>query len=152
MNQPENYPANEKIKINLSGSDPEVFNRVFSKLAETIEKAVGLLSMGEISGGMKENINDTAAIAQNYFEAKLRKPSIENEKYMAEITERYASAQEKIANVKKIQAETESIAIDNAAKKVQAAIKMLALLSEVSLQYSKGNQSLILDFSIEKAL
>lgn len=76
----------EKLKIDLVGKNQEVFNRLFTKLTNTIIDSLNSISEKEITENSKDTIKDYVSVAQEFIQAKLQKPSIENENYLADIT------------------------------------------------------------------
>jgi hypothetical protein len=140
----------EIINLDIGGNKTDIFNRLFSKLTLVIEESISSLSSKKsISKDAKETVDDVLTIAQNYLEAKIQKPSIENQKILAEIRVQFATADEKSANAQKLRLEAESIAIDNEMKKLEAATRMITLLKKLKI-YNDENENLLIDFSEDK--
>jgi len=116
----------EEIILNLEGKDAETFNRLFSKLSETVVEVVYSLRKKEISESTKGTINDLLSIIKNYVKPKLQKQSIENQKSIVEIAAKYAEIEERLAHA-------ESMRIDNTMKKLEAASKAFGLLKILGL-------------------
>ena len=82
----------ELIRFELTGKDAELFKSLFSKLTKAMESVVQSLAKEEISDEKKNTIEEVVKITQSYVQAKVQKPSIENEKLIAQITSEYATA------------------------------------------------------------
>lgn len=125
------------VRIELEGKDTEIFDRLFSKLTDTIIEATELIFKSETSPETKEIISDVTNISKTYFKAKLEKGSIENQKILAEIVEKYAAAEERLASAQKIRQETETVKVETALKKIEATIKTMELLERFEISKEK---------------
>ena len=133
------------VAIELSGRDPEAFDRLFAKLTDTIEKSLEMMSGKDASPGVSSALQDVASIAKNFARAKLEKPSIENQHLIAQISSEYAAAEERLASARKLHAEADSVEIDNAMKRLNAAIQMANLLGKVKALSVEGGDHMVLD-------
>lgn len=137
----------ELIRFELTGKDAELFKSLFSKLTKAMESVVQSLAKEEISDEKKNTIEEVVKITQSYVQAKVQKPSIENEKLIAQITSEYATAQEKLANARRTHAEAESIEVENELRKLRAVIEAATLLSKFKIIDDKRHNNLIVDMS-----
>ena len=113
------------LRIDLVGKDPELFNTLFSKLQEAIINIVEKLSDKEVNPSTRTAMDEVISVAQTYIEAKLKEPSLKNEKLLADITKTYAEAEEALARTRKENAVTEQIELDNLKKKLELAMWMM---------------------------
>jgi len=80
-------------------------------------------------------------ISKDFIKAKAQKPSIENQKLIAEITAKYAEAEEKVMSARRSRAEAESIELDNAMKKLRYAFEAIAILKKIRLYNAYSGES-----------
>lgn len=132
------------IKIDLVGRNSEAFDRLSGRLVATIESVVEKMSNSQVDDSTRSTLEDIAQVAQSFIQAKAQKPTIENQKMLAEISHEYAAAEEKMASARKINAEAESVEIANAVARLESAIKMLGILNQAKLSSVKGEDSLSL--------
>lgn len=140
----------EYILVELIGKNPIAFNRLFEKLTKTIEEALEDLTKEEITQSTRETISDLATVAKDFIQAKINKPSIENQKLLSEIASEYAEVEQKLANARKARAEAESIEIENASKKLESAFEIISLFHRLKIYYDESKTNQFIDASKRK--
>ena len=101
------------------------------------------MSPDEVTQETEESIKDVVEITKSFVQAKLQRPSLENQKILAEIAETYAVAEEKLASTAKIRAETKSVELDNALKQLQYALQAIEVIKQVQTFLIEGGQFVI---------
>lgn len=113
---------NELISIPVAGLPAQEWARLQQKifgLIDTLtEKVQDLTDLNQTGA-------NTVATAAKWAEAKIEKPSLENEKLRAEITFKYAEAKTKLAEEQKIYEETFGLKIDNRMKQLTGMLDTL---------------------------
>src|ERR1041385_4260200 len=102
------------VKLTLTGQDPEAFARLFSQLARKIQSTIETVSGTPASEGTKQTLDDVTSIAHTFLHAKLERPSLENQRILAEIAEGFAAAEAHAQQARKTAAEADRLELDNA--------------------------------------
>jgi hypothetical protein len=136
--------AKEFLSIDLIGKDPELFQRLFSRLNAAIENALSSLSKNDLSAETKHTVQDITTVLKDFVEAKISRPSIENQKILSEIANQYAQVEERLANARRANAEANSLEIDNATKKLQSCLQIIKLLHEIGSLHDSNSHSILL--------
>ena len=121
------------IAIQLEGKNPELFKHLLPKLNKLLEETLSTLSGHDLEDSTKQSLKEVVSAGTRYLEARLKKPSLENEKILAEIASKYAEAEEKLQRSKKLKAETESIELENARKKLSLVFEMFETIKRISI-------------------
>jgi len=117
-----NDQTEKYIRIDVAGKDEKLWSRLRSKLIDTIDKLLDT-ELDTVRGtSIREEAAKFTSALLDYGKSKLLKPGIDNEKTIAEIEELYSKKQMNIAEVRKINAEAESIEISNKIKKLRFVI------------------------------
>lgn len=135
----------EILQIDLVGNDPELFKQLSSSLTDTITNILGKLSDTKVSPTTSSVVDEIVNASRTYVEAKLKEPSIKNQKLLAEITELYAETENKIAAARETNAKAEKVELENIEKRLELAIKMVSMLKGIRVIETK--EGLELDVS-----
>lgn len=135
----------EPLRIDLTGLDPALFDRLFGQLQAAIVDVAEALAIRELSPVAQDSIGEVLGAAQTFLEAKLKEPSLKNKRLLAEITEAYARAERELAAAKKARAEAEGVELDNLQRRLALAMEAMTLLGKVRLE--RDDDGLTLDFT-----
>lgn len=144
-------------KIDLEGNDRQLWGDLRSKLFNMILSLMELKVNYKTDGNVEEEFTRVTTNIIEFANAKLEKPSIENQKLLAEIDHLLANRAREFAQARKLSAEAEKIELDNLCKKLSIAIgaaKVLARSSndEETLIFVKNIQELSFIFQEDKFL
>ena len=135
----------EPIRFELTGKNAEVWNRMYETLTSVVID--GMSSFAPMDDSEREStcqlLMDLAGITGGWAKAKLERPSLENEKLIAEIAEKFEDLKLKQAQRKTIELENESKRLDLMVKRVETAIKLLGMLNSC-FHFENGKLTLIL--------
>ncbi len=108
----------------LRGRDPEMFARFREKFLNGLEKVLESELNCSTGATVREELQALTSGLLDFAKAKMAQPTAENQRVMAEATEKFAAAKRELAEARKVNAEAESIEIDNRVKKLQLLVKM----------------------------
>jgi hypothetical protein len=83
------------LRIELSGRHAAAWNLLFERLTQSVERALQALTDSESAGETQVDTTVLAALAEitkGWTKAKLERPSLDNEKVIADIIEAYERA------------------------------------------------------------
>lgn len=114
--------------------------KVFQIIEKVSEKIASAMSFEPGSTQKTQQVSkDIAQITLKWAQAKLEKPSLENEKLKAEIAAKFAETKKSIAETERTEEETRSLRIDNANKELSYLIDNLEKLLYLT-RLIKGGQ------------
>ena len=134
------------IKIDLEGKNKEAWERLSEKLITAIETMINNLSSAQpkTKKEAKQIISDVLQIGTDFAKAKLDTPRLENEERLARIAKIYRETE-------KVRAETDTIEIANAIKKIESLLYILQLKDSIFIK--EGDEGhLVLNANILKFL
>lgn len=123
----------ERLQIDLAGRDPALFDALFGKLEQALVDVVERLAHAQIDPSHREVMGELLGAAQSFVEAKLKAPSVENQKKLAEIARLYAEAEERLAHAREHRAAAERQEIENLERKLELALTLMQKLQTVKL-------------------
>ena len=126
-------------KISVEGGDKKLWAKLKSKLVNLITELLETKINDKTGGTTEEELKRATTNLIEYANAKLEKPSIENQKLLVEIESVLATKAKTQAETRKINAEAEKIEIENIAGKLK-----LALGLAKALGHSTGDQEIII--------
>lgn len=135
----------EPLRIDLAGRDPALFDALFARLEQTLVDVVERLSRAQVDPSSREVMGELLGAAQSFVEAKLKAPSIENQRKLAEITRLYAEAEERLASARGHRAVAERQEIENLEAKLELALTVMQKLRTVKLR--QGPEGTTIDFT-----
>lgn len=133
------------LRIDLAGRNPALFDALFARLEETLVDVVERLAHAQIDPSSREIMGELMGAAQSFVEAKLKAPSIENQRKLAEITRLYAEAEERLASARERKAAAERQELENLERKLELALTVMQKLHTVKLV--QGPDGTTLDFT-----
>jgi hypothetical protein len=133
------------IRLELTGRTAAAWDAVFDRLTESVNRAVDALSGdAETADGGKESelVSALAEITKGWAKAKLERPSLENERIIAEIAEAYERAKLLKAQRHHQEIENEQARIALLDRKLGTALKWLGLKTHL-VKDEHGNTTLV---------
>lgn len=144
----------EVLRIELAGKNADAWNRVFSNLTRALENAIEQLAPDATDSDRKvakELTADIAEITKGWMKARLERPTLENERILADIAARFEELKLAQSQRNKIEAETEAIRIENERKKltlieeqISTALRVLGMLQRHIVRNADGSVILLL--------
>lgn len=128
------------VGIELRGLNENTWKNLSNKLFEAIDSLCSQISDNPIT---KEYAKDIAQIGLSFFKAKAQKPTLENEKLVAEIAVKYAEAKKLLMETEKIELEKMEVAIRN----MENIIRVISLVKDLDTTFlldEKGNGNLVI--------
>jgi hypothetical protein len=135
------------LRIDLSGLDPATFDRLFGKLAQALESSVARVTGDRPSPGTRQAIDDLATIAKNFAQARLQRPTLENQKLLAEIAEAFSAAEVNAQQARKTAAEADKQELENVLTRVQVILQLLSATQRLRALPTADGQTFVLDVS-----
>jgi hypothetical protein len=133
------------IRIDLAGRNGEAWDQVFQTLTDVIVAGVTRISPSEeVTERSAIFTAHIAALSKKWLQAKVERPSLENEKLVAEIAGLFEDGKLKRAQVEKLEIENESARLDLLEKRVMMAVRLLGFLNNHITREPDGNLVLIL--------
>ena len=132
----------EPLRIDLAGRDPALFDVLFARLEQTLVDVVERLARAQVDPSSREIMGEVLGAAQSFVEAKLKAPSIENQKKLAEITRLYAEAEQHLASARERKAAAERQELENLEKKLELALTVMQKLHTVKLRQGPDGTTL----------
>ena len=129
----EAFEKKQYVKIEVEGHDKPRWAELRSKLVNVILEILDLKINCKTGGTVEDEFKRISSNVIEYANAKLEKPSIENQKLLAEIEQILANKGKEMAEARKLNAEAEKIELDNIVFKLRivlGAAKVLANSSE----------------------
>jgi hypothetical protein len=139
--------SSDLLRIDLTGLDSGSFDRLFASLASALEAAVAQVSGKPESPEARQAIDDLTVIAKNFAQAKLQRPTLENQKLLAEIAEAFSAAEVNAQQARKTAAEADKIEMDNVVHRVHVILELLAATKRVRVLAPPEREALIIDVS-----
>lgn len=133
-------PKKKIIKIDVSGKDQALFNKLRKRLLESVERLLDSPINYQTGTTVREETKKLTSLALNYAAEKLKKPAIENQLLLAEIEEKYSIAEKNKAETRKIDAETNKLVFEQSLKELYFSIK----LSKALIIGKKGEEAIIM--------
>lgn len=132
----EHRDEHELIRFAVTGRGEE-WNRLQEKIfgivdviAQRIQDAT--LSNSNTVEASAEAMKDLTTLAANWAQAKIERPSLENDKLRAEIVSEFAEAKKKWAEAMKLEAETRQINADTRSQDLVSALDNLERLLRIA--------------------
>ncbi len=134
------------LKLSVSGLPEESWNRLQDSLFRIIDKVSNKLDENssidtDTIDSTSNILKDISSIASQWAKAKVEKPSLENEKIKAEITEKFAQTKKILKETEKTDEEIKSLRIENQHKELSY---YLDNLERVFLLMQKFNEARLL--------
>ncbi|MFD0765365.1 hypothetical protein ACFQZI_10920 [Mucilaginibacter lutimaris] len=153
----ENQETKSYVKIDVEGSNPQIWSKMKSKLTDLIMDALEFNINVKTGASLKDEIGRASSNLIEFANAKLEKPSIENHKMLAEIENILAEKAKQIAEARKLHAEAEEKEFELFVKKFKFALgcaKAFAIQSKDQefLVFTKNVEELTFIFQENKAL
>jgi hypothetical protein len=144
----------ELIRIELTGKHADICNRVFQTVTNVIEQAVNNLmpdADAETKDRAKQLTADLAEITKDWLQAKLQRPTLENERTIAEIAAKYEELKTSEAQRRKVEVETEIKVVELEERRLalwdhrlSVALKWLGFLQNHVVRGEDGSVCLVL--------
>src|SRR5258708_18237060 len=109
------------IKVDVEGNDKSTWAKLKNKLTETLFDLLNTQINSNSGATVRDEIQRITTNVIAFANAKLEKPSIENQKLLAEIEQILANKAKELAETRKINAEAEKIELDNITQKLRIA-------------------------------
>jgi hypothetical protein len=117
------------VKVDVEGNDKFTWSNLKSKLTETLFELLNKQINANSGATVNDEIKRIATSVIEFANAKLEKPSIENQKLLAEIEQILANKAKELAETRKINAEAEKIELDNTIQKLKIALGLAKMLA-----------------------
>jgi len=117
------------VKVDLVGNDDFTWSKLKSKLTQTLFELLDTKINTNSGATVSDEIQRITTNVIEFANAKLERPSIENQKLLAEIEQILANKAKKLAETRKINAEAEKIELDNIAQKLKIALGLAKVLA-----------------------
>ncbi|HMG16304.1 MAG TPA: hypothetical protein VK590_12690 [Saprospiraceae bacterium] len=111
------------IQVKNTGKDTALFKRMRKKLFIAFNKIMDATIDLDNNSTIRDEIPKITTLGLNYIKEKLKRPGIENEKYLAEIEEIYSNIDKNKADARKTNAESRQLEFDQRLKEFITIIK-----------------------------
>ena len=123
-----NEDSKKLVQVEVEGKNPELWQRLKSKLMVAIEKLLDTEANSDTGTTYRDELKEYKNLAINFGKEKLKRPSIENEKIVAEIDLLYSQRQKTLAEARKTNAEAASIETSTTIKKLKIMLLTMKML------------------------
>ncbi|MFA6249479.1 MAG: hypothetical protein WC615_21250 [Mucilaginibacter sp.] len=117
------------IKVDVEGANPQMWATMKVKLTNMVMELIDFKINTKTNGSIGEEFGRVSANLIEFANAKLEKPSIENQKMLAEIENLLANKAKGFAETRKLNAEAEQIELQNIMMKLKLAIGCAKILA-----------------------
>lgn len=144
----------EPIRIDITGKNAEIWNRIIDQLSETVEKTVqSMMPKYEPETRKKaaQAAKDIAELTGSWLQAKLESPTLDNEQKIADIAAKFEDIKLSEARRRGIEADTDIklVQLDRARlrfwqEQLAAALRTLCLFEGHFIRDADGNVTLLI--------
>lgn len=135
------------IRLELTGKQAEAWNRVFDTLAGVVVRAVEHLipdDGAEKKEQARQMTEDLAEITKGWAKAKIERPTLENEKIIADITAKFEEAKLTRAKREQVEVETQKKRLELWEQRVAMALRWLGFLGHHIIRGEDGSVTVVL--------
>lgn len=136
------------LRVDVGGENDHLWAMLRHKLIEAISKLLDSEIDTSRHSTLRQEAEKFTSALLNYGKSKLLKPGIENEKTIAEIEQLYSLKQKNLAEIRKINAESEAIELATRIKK----LKFIIDAAKIIMTGSDGKESLLFIKNIDNFL
>ena len=115
-------PSKQFVQINVSGADPALWQRLRSKLFQTLNDLLDAVVDTEQGSTVREEAQQLMLASLGYLKEKLARPGLENDKIEAETRRLYAQMELDRAEARKRHAEAEAIELQTKIRRLRVVL------------------------------
>ncbi len=131
-----------RLRIDLAGRDPALFDALFGKLEGALVDVVERLAHAQVDPSSRAIMGEVLGAAQSFVEAKLKAPSVENQRKLAEVARLFAEAEERLAAAREHRAAAEKIELENLERRLELALTVMQKLHALQLRQDPDGTTL----------
>lgn len=139
----------ERLAVVMVGRTPALFDALFDKLEGAVSGAIEAATVRAPDSETRAILGEVRRAGQAYVEAKLNKPSLENDRLLSEIAATYAEAERRLAEREKLVEESQALRIENARAQLRLVLETLALRACLA---TDGEGNMVLDLARAREL
>lgn len=135
----------DPVRITLTGKNEEQWSKLFDKLTDIVTSAVSKVTPEDVEDeSVREYVAAISDISKSWASAKIERPTLENEKLIAETLNLFEDLKLKREQNRKLKLENDSLELDLLEKRLAMALRMLNFLHNKFVRNESGELTLLL--------